>query len=61
VKYVQHYRLKYRLQPYGIHRSYATKNGGPVVREKARGWRDVNGIWIHIPKHIWFVLFRRAA
>lgn len=59
VKYLKHYRTKYQLTPNGIHWSHATKSGGAVLREDV-GWRNINGVWIGIPRHRWFILFRRA-
>lgn len=59
MKYVKHYRLKYHFTPYGIHWSHANERGGPVLREDV-SWRNINGIWIGVPKHRLFIFFRRA-
>lgn len=55
------YKLKdsnNRIYPLGVHWSYATKSGGPVLRD-ATTPKNINGIWIGFPRSRVWILFRR--
>jgi tRNA(Ile2) C34 agmatinyltransferase TiaS len=49
---------KTRLFPW-VSLAYATRNGGPVLKEES-SWRDINGIAFYTRKHHVWVLFRRV-
>ena len=43
----------------GIGLSYATKNGGPVLKDQAQKWSYINGFWIGNRHRSVWILFRR--
>lgn len=43
----------------GIGPSYATKNGGPVLKDQPNKWRFINGFWVGTKHQSVWILFRR--
>lgn len=49
-----------RTMDYGLHWSYAEKNGGPILREQKQKWKYINGIFLNTNRYTVWILFRRV-
>jgi hypothetical protein len=48
----------------GIGLSYASKGGGPVLRDQSRWYKltHINGFWINLPNsHYWILFWRQGG
>jgi hypothetical protein len=46
---------------HGVGPSYATKSGGPILRDQSRWYKltHINGFWINLPNSQYWILFWR--